>query len=455
MEVKTDDKKSLIKKSLLYSVLDGTFASMMIGFGESFLSAFAVFLKANNIQLGLLGSLPQMVGSFSQLLSNKLIGIFRSRKKLVCISAFLQGLMYVPIALVFFFGTFRVFHLILFVCLYWVFGLIHGPAWNSWMGDLVSENKRGSYFGKRNKITGFASFLALLLGGYILQRCADGTTIQYLGFVVIFGLAFASRIISFIFLTKKYEPEYRPSVESEFTFPDFTRDRRFTDYRLLVTYLCLTNFAVFLSAPFFVAYMLYDLNMSYIVFTVVNAAAVIVKFTTMRMWGKISDQFGTKKVLSLAGLLMPSVPLLWLFSSNIPYIIIIQMYSGFVWAGFELASFNLILDTTNHNTRARCVSYYNVLNGVAVFIGAVIGSLIVKYNDVFWSKYLLIFLISSVARYVVAFVFIPKLKEVRTVDKITYTKLFLKMITTMPTAGLVHHIITFKKHHNQEKEGLK
>lgn len=49
-----DDK---IKKSLKCSILDGTFYSIMIGSGESFFFAFAVFLKANNIQLGLLGSL--------------------------------------------------------------------------------------------------------------------------------------------------------------------------------------------------------------------------------------------------------------------------------------------------------------------------------------------------------------------------------------------------------------
>ena len=76
-----------IKKSLRYSVIDGTFAAAMIGFGESFFAVFAVFLKANNIQLGLLSSLPLLFGSLSQLLSNRLIKLFRSRKTLVVIAA--------------------------------------------------------------------------------------------------------------------------------------------------------------------------------------------------------------------------------------------------------------------------------------------------------------------------------------------------------------------------------
>jgi len=114
-----DKVEKKIKKSLRYSILDGAFAASMIGFGESFFAPFAVFLKANNIQLGLLSSLPQVLGSFSQLLSNQLIRLFRSRKILVCTAAAAQGVMLIPIALVFFLGRFSVFYLILFSCLYW------------------------------------------------------------------------------------------------------------------------------------------------------------------------------------------------------------------------------------------------------------------------------------------------------------------------------------------------
>ena len=157
-----EDISGKIEKSLRYSILDGTFYSAMVGFGESFFSVFAVFLKANNIELGLIGSLPKTLGALLQLYSDKLLHILRSRKKLICISALLQGLMYIPIALVLFMGEFKVIHFIFFVSLYSVFAMILAPAWNSWMGDLVNEWERGSYFGKRNKITGFTAFVSFL-----------------------------------------------------------------------------------------------------------------------------------------------------------------------------------------------------------------------------------------------------------------------------------------------------
>ncbi|MEW6600904.1 MAG: MFS transporter [Nitrospirota bacterium] len=443
-----DDNR--IKKSLRYSVLDGAFAASMIGFGESFFAAFAVFMKANNIHIGLLSSLPLLLGSLSQLFSNRLIKRLKSRKLLVTASAFLQGIMYIPVALVFFFGTLKVVWLIIFACLYWIFGMILGPAWNSWMGDLVEEKKRGTYFGRRSKVTGSATFIAYMISGYILQRYAGSTSLEYTGFVIIFCLAFSSRMLSVTFLMKKYEPLYEVMPSAEFGFWEFIRLARFRNYGLFVIYLSLMNASVYLSAPFFTPYMLYDLKLDYITFTIINAAAIITKIFFLPVWGRSSDRFGARKVLSLTGFLMPLTPVFWMFSHDFAYLIAIQIYSGFIWAGFEIASFNFIFDTTSPQKRATAIAYYNVINGVAIFTGALIGGLIVKYNSVFWSKYILVFVISGAVRYIVSFLFIPRLKEVRQVERIPYTKLFLKVISTVPTTGLVYALIPFLKKDEEE-----
>ncbi|MBU4502687.1 MAG: MFS transporter [Nanoarchaeota archaeon] len=441
----SEKKRKLIKKSLVFSIFDGTFHSMMVGFGESFISAFAIFLKATNIQLGLLSSLPLLLGSLSQLFSIRLIKKFNSRKKFIVTSALLQAFMYIPIALVFFFGTLRVFHLIVFMCFYWIFFMVLNPAWNSWMGDLVSERHRGLYFGRRNRIIGFASFITTLLAGFILQRFADGEMTQYIGFVLIFSLALGSRVMSAFFLSKKYEPKYRPVEEKGLSVFSFIKRVKGSNFGVLILYLCLINFAVYMSAPFFAAYMLYDLKMSYMTFTIVNASLIISRFIFMPMWGRISDQFGSKKVLAVTGFTIPLIPILWVLNADVAYLIILQLFSGFVWSGFELISFNFVLDTTTHDNRATFVSYYSVLNGVAIFIGGVIGSIIVKYNNVFWSKYLWIFIVSGVLRYIIGILLIPRLRDVRSVDGIDYPHFFIKIVTNIPTVGIFFNMVTFRK----------
>ena len=125
------------------------------------------------------------------------------------------------------------------------------------------------------------------------------------------------------------------------------------------------------------------------------------------------------------------------------YLIAIQLYSGFIWAGFEISSFNFVFDTTSPRKRATGVAYYNVLNGVCVFAGAIAGGLIVRSNELFWSKYFLVFIASAVLRYAASVVFIPKLKEVRAVEDIDLPRLFFKIVSTMPTIGPVYNLIPF------------
>jgi len=215
------------------------------------------------------------------------------------------------------------------------------------------------------------------------------------------------------------------------------------------------NFSVYLSAPFFTPYMLEDLKFDYMTYTIVNAAAMIAKLLSVRVWGRASDQFGTKKILSLTGFLMPVIPILWLFSHDVLYLVIIQIYSGFIWAGFEISAFNFIFDTTSPPKRATCVAYYNVLNGLSIFSGAMLGSFIVGHNSLFRSKYLLVFLLSCVLRYIASSVFIPKLREVRTVEEIGYPRLFLKIISTMPTMGMIYQLIPFIKSQKTKKSGIR
>jgi len=420
-------KEEKIKKSLFYSIVDGSFWSVMFGAGERYLSAFAVFLKANNIQLGLLTSLPILFGSLCQFFSLKLMDAIKSRKKFVVISALIQAFTWLPILLVFYFGELKIYYLIFFAVIYWISGMIAVPAWNSWMGDLVDQNTRGFYFGKRSKITGLIILVSTVLAGIVLELFRDGADRQYIGFIIIFIAALVSRLASALFLSKKYEPEMvKVKTGDEFGFIEFLKQARFRNYGLFVIFLTFMNFAIYIAAPFFVAYMLYDLKLSYASYMILISVSILSKYVSLPAWGKLSDKYGNKKILTLTGYLMPALPLLWAISTNFYYLIAIELYGGLVWAGFELSSFNFVFDTTTPQKRARCVSYFNVLNGIMIFIGTTIGSLIVKYNSVFWTKYYLVFILSGVLRYAASFYFLPKLKEARKVANISYNRIFLK-----------------------------
>jgi MFS family permease len=424
------------EKSRNYSIWDGSFWSVMYGFGESFFSAFAIFLKATNVELSFITAFPQTIGSFFQLLSGFFINLFGSRKKMVVFFAILQGLIHIPIALVYFFGNFKMSFLILFVSLYWVFGMIAGPAWTSWMGDLVDKDKRGSYFGLRNKITSFIAFLAYVLAGFILQRYSVNPTLNYYGFLLLFTISFFARMGSVLYLSKKYEPPFKLAKQELFGIITFFKKESKTNFANLVFFLCFFNFGVYIAAPFFNAYMLNDLKFSYIEFTISTAIVIFAKILFIPVWGRAADKFGEKRVIQLTAILMPFVPLLWLFSPNFWYILAIQAFSGFVWAGFDLAVFNYILSSTEPEKRVSYVAYYNVLNGLFIFVGAIVGAYLIQLNSFFWSAYLFVFLISFFVRGIALLWFIPKLKEVRDVCSISGHRLLFYIVTSTPSTNM-------------------
>lgn len=445
MDNKNEKEKK--ERSLRYSILDGSFYSLTVGFGESYLSAFAVFLKATDSQLGLLTSIPQLFGSIFQLASNKLIEIYKSRKRIVIINAIIQSLIWIPIILTLFINKYSILYLIFFVTAYKAIGMLISPLWSSWMGDLVESERRGDYFGKRNKITGIIAFIALILGGIILEL-SESNLKPYAGFFIIFLLAMIGRIISFIFVTKKYDPPYLEKEEDRFTLLQFLRRLFKGNYGLFVVFLSFMYLSVNIAGPYFTAYMFNELHLSYLQYTILMAVPVVIKFIFMPIWGRYSDVYGNKKSLVLSSYLMSALPLLWLVSINYYYLIIIQIYSGFVWAGFELASFNFIFDSTTPQKRVRCFAYYTLLNGVGVLIGATLGSLLIDYyglfDSLFKSKYMVVFAVSGVLRYLTTIIFIPRIREMRNVEEISYRDLFFKITAIEPTTGILHKMIVIE-----------
>ena len=75
------------EQSRRYGIRDGACQAIMQGGGENYLSAFALLLHAAPLQIGLLSALPQLVGTWSQLLSVKALNRFQHRKTIMLAGA--------------------------------------------------------------------------------------------------------------------------------------------------------------------------------------------------------------------------------------------------------------------------------------------------------------------------------------------------------------------------------
>jgi len=441
-------------KTLHASIRDGVSYAVMMGAGENYVGPFGIFLKATTLQVGFLSTIPQLFFAVMQFVGARTISYFKDRRRVVFSGALAQACTWVPIALLpFIFGinTTSVLFLIGLVTFHRGANGITVPVWSSLVGDLISPEIRGRFFGHRNRLAGMSSFISLLLAGGILHLFETRKSAEY-GYLIIFLVAFLARLDSAKWIGRYDNPVFEIKPEDDFTFLQFIRRSPQSNFAQFVFYVGVVNIAVSFSGPYFALYMLRDLQFSYMEFTIVSAISTITQFLTVRYWGEISDRFGNRKILGLCGWFIAAIPTLWLVSTRIWWIAIVQMCAGFIWAGFGLATGNFLFDAVTPPKRALCVAYQSLVNGVCVFIGSTAGGYVstrlpaaYHLGSFVWhpiSPLPVIFVMSGVMRLVASSLLLKRFKEVRPVEPIGNRELMVRIIHLKPIAGATFNFIS-------------
>jgi len=295
------------------------------------------------------------------------------------------------------------------------------------MKDIVSKD-RGAYFGKRNMIAESLLLSTLLAGGFILDYFKH--TKLFIGFCILFGFAFIARSVSAYLLSRHYEPELKLEKGYYFSFKQFLLKipkSNFGKFCLLVSLIML---ATAIASPFFSVYMLKELQFSYTLWTVIIIASSLSTILFMPVWGKFADKYENVKVLRITGMFIPLASLLWLlapflikinFTLLVVYLFVVESISECIWAGFNLSAINFIFDAVTRQRVQLCIAYFNIMNGIGIFIGATLGGIISSMDFSFgWlTPLLFVFLLSGILRFLVYLAVISKIKEIKNVEKIS------------------------------------
>jgi MFS family permease len=420
----------------------------MLGAGEAYLPPFAILLGAGSFVVGLLASLPLLIGSVTQLVSVRLLDRHPRRKTLVTVPAVLQaGSWLLILALPALLPEHAAVLFVVAAIPYFALGSFGNPPWNSWMGELVPPARRGDYFGRRDRLRTACQLIALVAAGGVLSL-AGAFDREILGFVLIFGAAALARLFSALELWRMIEPPFEAPTPGEavslatFLWRSFRENfGRFT--------LCVASLqaATQLAGPFFSLYMLRDLGFSYVQFTTASAVCILAQSLTFHNWGRISDQFGSLAVLKITGSSLPFVPLLWIISPRFEAVLVYQVVSGVIWAGFNLSAANFIFEAVPPAHRARSVAYYNVLVNSGIFLGALAGGWIAPFlpgtlSVAGWSLPLVsnlqsLFLLSGVARLLVGVIFVPLIRDARERERPPSAwRIFVRVVGVQPIRGL-------------------
>jgi len=428
----------LPEKSMNIAIKEGTAFSVMDGFTSNFITPFAIALNASNTFISILSTLPALIAAFLQLSVTWLLKLYPKRKTWIMIGIFLQAITWLPLVLIPYlippeYNYLRVYIIFIAITLNAIFSAIISPIWISMMGDIVPENIRGSYFGKRNAILGVVAFIATFVAGFTLNYISPIIGIIPT-FSVMFAIAFFARLVSVYYFNKMEEPKLVIKKVDDSNIFHFLKKIKHNHYGIFVLYLCVLGFAVNIASPFFSVYMLKELHFTYTQFTIITSVSIISSFLTFKIWGKLGDQSGTKNMMIVTGILISFAPLLWVFTTNFILLCVIEAYSGIVWAGFNLSSSNYIYDATEQENRTKNVAYLNILKGFTVFFGALFGGFLTTHIPSFGlsSAILAVFILSTTLRLSTTIFFATKLKEARLIEIRVSKSLFQGSIMICP-----------------------
>ena len=425
------DKK--IKDSLSISWKEGIPASMMLGILDYYLVPYGLFLGATNRVVALLSALPHLAASGAQLWAVEAVRRAGSRLRVVVATAAAQAAVLLPVAALALAGfPGRLAVLVALAVAFRVLNNLCGTAWSSVMSEYLPPQRRGGYFGWRSRIAGLAGLAGVAAGGLVLFGMKQVSLAW--GFFILFAGASLLRFSSAWMLSRMAELPLTSLPGSDFTFMMFLKRSRQSNFVQFVLYVAGVLFATHLAAPYFSVYMLRDLKMSYLTYMLVHLSAAVGSLAAFPVWGRNADVVGNARILKTTGRLIPVIPLLWLASRDPAYLVLVEFFAGFVWGGFNLCAANFIYDAVTPEKRVRCLGYFNLISGVAIFAGSLLGGFLAdRLPPLFGLRLMSLFLLSGLLR-IPAAIGRAKFREVRETasHRVSSMRLFFSVVGVRP-----------------------
>lgn len=365
-----------VNKGLDLVIKDGLAAEAMTTLtGGAFLVALALKLGATNFQIGLLASLPTFTNVL-QLISVWLVQKYNNRRAVAVAANFLGRFPLLVIGLLpFLFTTGTSISVLMFLLFFhYFFGSVAGPSWNSWMKDLVPQKQLGTYFSHRSRLTQTLNVtLSLIIALSIDYVKAHYPHYETLAYAVMFLGGGALGMLGVYFLSRTPEP--KAVLPKENMVKLLAKPLKDKNFRSLLVFQSFWTFSLNLATPFFNVYMMKTLGLplSYIIiFGIVNQISSIF---FIKMWGRYTDRFSNKTIISIAAPVYIFCILSWTFvslASALPVIVLIltliNMVSGMATAGINLAINNIGIKLASKD---EAIVYFSARSMVVAFISAV------------------------------------------------------------------------------------
>lgn len=360
------------------------------GFGSittsGILTAFALVLGANNLEIGVLAALP-FLSQPLQIPAILLVERIR-RRKLIAVNTWgLAQALWVPTALIPIMvdvpSAAAVSMLLGLSALRGMLTALTNAAWNGWVRDLVPQQILGRFFSRRLALAttaaaGFGLAAAFFIDGWKVLAAPGNEVFGYTA-ALLFGALFIG-MWGPIFMSFMPEPLMQtqigriPSLRETLAAPFSDKN-----FRQLLKFLFVSQLALNLAVPFFAVYMLRELGLPLYGVILLTALGQLSNVLALRVWGPLVDKYSSKVILSICTSLYVVLILGWAFTTmperyflTIPLLVVLHLFAGIASAGVSLSTATIGLKLAPQGQ----ATAYLAVAALAVSLGAGLGPLL-------------------------------------------------------------------------------
>lgn len=381
--------------------------------GAAYDNASLIAAGAAPQNLAWLSVFTNLILSFLCIKAPLFLGRLGTLKRAAIVLSLLGALSFFPLIWLFLTGTANPVNLIPLFLLSALPIAILMPVRDSWLAGLIPGKRLGRYYGLRSLFTSLIYLLAFYGMGYMLDVFAINT---FTGFAIIFVATSLAMFVSIAIYKKAPGPA--PEEDDGFDFQDFLGEVKRGNLGTFIKFLSLFTIGVSLTSPFFAVYMLRDLKLGYLEYTIILSAEYIARIGASLFWGRYADKAGSLKVLRICAYLIPFIPVFWVLARTPVQLVLLSCLSGTVWAGFDLCSATFIYQSAPAPRRLKYILYQKSLTTLATATGNLLGTFLLSIVlPIFGNPILTLFLISGIVRFLAVKSMLPRLVDLNLPEK--------------------------------------
>jgi MFS family permease len=319
---------------------------------------------------------------------------------------------------------------------------VGGPAWLSWMSDVVPGRVRGKFFARRRQWGIVAALPGAWLVGWILDTQASGAmqTLQWCA--VIFMCAAVCGIMDVHLFHYVPDVPTRPRCGAGLlrAMAKPMRDRRFL---LFAAFIGMMTFSLCFNTQFVALYLIEKLGVSSTqTQLMLIVGPMLAQLAILGVWGAAADRMGKRPVLVLAALGLIPVGFGWIFvdPSRLWLGYILMAAATALWTGVEVANVNIVMEAAGGDDGGTAyVATNSIIINIAGCLGGVAAGLIAQgLKDWTWhptaamktfTSYDVLFVLSGVLRVACVIAFLPLLCEPRARSTLETFRFMLARLT--------------------------